>query len=89
MAEIIAAAIGVPLTFVLGWWGRGKWERYPWNAKPKRWQPAVAGAEALREYPVGQFEQQVTERAAVWSEAWKSAFELALKAAEDDERPQR
>jgi hypothetical protein len=37
MPEIVAAAIGVPLTFVLGWWGRGKWERYPWNAKPQRW----------------------------------------------------
>jgi len=36
VAETIAAVIGVPLTFVLGWWGRGKWERYPWNAKPKR-----------------------------------------------------
>jgi hypothetical protein len=36
VSEIIAAAIGVPLTFVLGWWGRGRWERYPWNAKPQR-----------------------------------------------------
>jgi hypothetical protein len=37
MRELAAAAIGVPVTFVLGWWGRGKWERYPWNAKPRRW----------------------------------------------------
>lgn len=89
--EIIAAAIGVPLTFVLGWWGRGKWERYPWNAKPKRWSlpPESTSAADLRAEPVGQFEQRVAERTAIWAEAWKSAFDLALKAAEDDERPQQ
>jgi hypothetical protein len=50
VSEILAAAIGVPATFLLGWWGRGKWERYPWNAKPLLYAPAVTSAEALREW---------------------------------------
>jgi len=86
MSEIIAAAIGVPLTFVLGWWGRGKWERYPWNAKPKLWEvlPPLesTSAEVLRAGPVGQFERDVAARTAVFREGWQSAFDLALKAAE-------
>jgi hypothetical protein len=85
--EIIAAAIGVPLTFLLGWWGRGKWERYPWNAKPQRWSlplPESTSAEELRAGPVGQFERQVAKRTAVWAEAWRSTFDLALSAVEQD-----
>ena len=89
MPEIIAAAIGVPLTFMLGWWGRGKWERYPWNAKPKRWQVPPpfesTSAEVLRAGPVGQFERDVAERTAVWEQAWRSVFEAAYTLNEQKE----
>lgn len=58
MGEIIAAAIGVPLTFVLGWWGRGKWERYPWNAKPRLYVALPPADEEV--------ERQVMEFAERW-----------------------
>ena len=89
MAEIIAAAVGVPLTFVLGWWGRGKWERYPWNAKPKLLVPfpplESTSAEVLCAGPVGQFERDVAERTAVWEQAWRSVFEAAYTLNEQKE----
>lgn len=50
VGEVIAAVVMGPVMFMLGWWARNKWERYPWNAKPLLWQPAVTSAEALREW---------------------------------------
>lgn len=86
MGEAVAAIVEAPVMFVLGWWARNKWERYPWNAKPQRWAafPPLesTSAEALRAGPVGQFERDVAERAAVWAEALRPAFELALSAAD-------
>jgi hypothetical protein len=38
MREAIGTLAGMAATFVIGWIGRGKWERYPWNAKPQRWR---------------------------------------------------
>lgn len=91
MSDLIAAAIGVPLTFLLGWWGRGKWERYPWNAKPQRWvlpPLELTSTEALRNWPIGQFEQfeqRVAEHTAAWEKAWRSAIEAAYSLNEQKE----
>lgn len=86
MGELIGAAILAPTVFVLGWWGRGKWERYPWNAKPLLWQPAVTSAEALREYEEPyrrRYEAARPSRAEI--EEFSRRIQEAIAASQEDE----
>lgn len=61
MREAIGTLAGMAAAFVIGWMGRGRWERYPWNAKPRRWQGYDLDAE-VNEADLKRWETEMRER---------------------------